>query len=383
MKKSLLFLAITVVTSNAQAAPIIYGKAFVTTDYVDSKADYAQGKDRPDDIAISNLQVNSNSSRIGVKGSEAISENTDVIYQLEYGSQIDGNNGNISLSSRDTYIGLTNKTFGELRFGRNTSILGYTDEVTHNKAYWDNLGNTKLESTKIVSALNTLDYIRQDNSVLWIAPKYNNLQLVMQYAVDESSNNDDDGYGATLKFDQDAGFTAAIAYSNDIEAKGSIDSLKLIEDKEVENSVNYGGKVIRGAITIDLNKYIKKPIALGLLYQQADYDFVGSDLEKGLIASAQIQLTSFARPTKMYLQYNKTDNLNGINNNDSNQLVLGGEYAFKDNIIGHSYVGKNSANYTDPMDITKSVADINVFALGAGLEYLFQFQKQILEAYLL
>ena len=371
MKQLLLFLAITFATSNAQAAPIIYGKAFVTTDYVDSKANYAQGKDRPDDIAISNLQVNSNSSRIGIKGSESISENTDVTYQLEYRSQIDGNNGNTSLSSRDTYLGLTNKTFGELRFGRNTSILGYADEVTHNKAYWDNLGNTKLDSTKIVSALNMLDYIRQDNSVLWIAPKYNNLQLVMQYAVDESSNSDDNGYGATLKFDQDAGFTAAIAYSNDIEAKGSIDSLKLIEDKEVENSVNYGGEVIRGAITIDLNKYIKKPIALGLLYQQADYDFIGSDLEKGLIASAQIQLTSFARPTKIYLQYNKTDNLNGINNNDSKQLVLGGEYAFKDNIIGHSYVGKNLANYTDPMDITHSVADINVFALGAGLEYLF------------
>ena len=67
----------------------------------------------------------------------------------------------------------------------------------------------------------------------------------------------------------------------------------------------------------------------------------------------------------------KTDNLNGISNNDSDQIVVGGEYNFKDNMIAHAYIGQNWADYTSPTDPTQSVADIEVFAVGAGLEYLF------------
>lgn len=377
MKKILLTFSIASFSSLAQADPEIYGKAFLTTDYVDNKADYSQAKEAPKDIDKSNLQVNSNFSRIGFRGSEAISDTTDIIYQLEYGVQIDGNGGNTTLGSRDTYLGLSNKTFGVLRFGRNTTILGYAYDVMHNRAYWDNLGNTKLDSTSIVSALNMIDYIRQDNSVLWIAPKYKNLQLIMQYAVDESSDSNNsaagNGYGATLKFDQDSGFIATIAYSKDIEAKGSIDSLNDIEGQEVEKSVNYGGNVIRGALSVDIDRYIDlvMPLKVGALYQQADYDFIDADTEKGLIISSKMDLNNLKRPAAIYLQYNQTDNLNGIVNNQSRQLVLGGEYEFKDNVIAHAYIGQNLADYTDPIDISASVADIKVVAIGGGLEYIF------------
>lgn len=375
MKKLLLASAITIVSiSVAQAAPQLYGKAFVTTDYVNGKADYNNRQNAPEDFDTDSVQINSNFSRIGLRGSEAITANTDVIYQLEYGTQVDGDTGDSAFTNRDTYLGIANKDYGEFRFGRNSSVFSYVYNPVVTRAYWDNLGKRTLNDSGGADALNMLDYTRQNNSVLWITPKYDGLGLVLQYAADEGSDDDSQsGYGASLTFDQGKGFTAGLAYSKDIEASGSINALDFANDDNLEGSVNYGGDAIRGGVTVDVDKYtnIAAPITLGLVYQQADYDFASSDKEKGLIVSGKMGLESFTNPASIYLQYNKTDNLNGISNNDSDQIVLGGEYQFKDNIIAHAYVGQNSADYTSPTDPTNSVADIKVFAVGGGLEYLF------------
>ncbi|MGM8897738.1 MULTISPECIES: porin [unclassified Psychrobacter] len=375
MKKLLLTSAIAIVSVPvAQAAPEIYGKAFLTTDYINDEADYTNRvDDAPEDSDVDSVQINSNFSRLGLRGSEAITANTDVIYRLEYGIDIDGDDSN-TFTSRDTYLGLVNKDYGEFRVGRNTSVLGYVYDPMVARAYWDNLGKRTLNDNGGVAALNMLDYTRSDSSVLWIAPEYKDLQLVVQYVADEGSddNKDKDGYGAALKLDKNS-YTAAIAYSKDIEASGSINTLDFVTDDNAEGLINYGGDAFRGTITVDLDEYIdmSTPLTLGAVYQQADYDFVGSHKEKGLIVSGKMALENFAHPASVYLQYNKTDNLNGIDNNNSDQIVLGGEYELKDNVIAHAYVGQNSADYTSPLDPTNSVADIKVFAVGGGLEYLF------------
>ncbi len=376
MKKLLLASAITMVSVPvAQAAPEIYGKAFLTTDYINGEADYDNRvDDAPQDSDVDSVQVNSNFSRLGLRGSEAITANTDVIYRLEYGVDIDSDDST-TFTSRDTYLGLVNKDYGEFRFGRNTSVLGYVYDPMVARAYWDNLGKRTLNDNGGVATLNMLDYTRSDSSVLWIAPEHKDLQLVVQYVADENSddNKNKDGYGAALKLDKGTGYTAAIAYSKDIEASGSINTLDFVTDDNVDGLINYGGDAFRGTVTVDLDKYIdiSTPLTLGAVYQQADYDFAGSDKEKGLIVSGKMALENLAHPASVYLQYNKTDNLNGIGNNDSDQIVLGGEYELKDNVIAHAYVGQNSADYTSPLDPTNSVADIKVFAVGGGLEYLF------------
>ena len=74
MKKLLLVSAIaTLSVSAAQAAPTVYGKAFVTANYVNAELD-RQSMDLPGDTINvnednSSVQVNSHSSRIGFKGS--------------------------------------------------------------------------------------------------------------------------------------------------------------------------------------------------------------------------------------------------------------------------------------------------------------------------
>ena len=391
MKKLLLTSAVaTLSISAAHAKPEIYGKIFMSADYVNSDADVNtlfNANERAEALTDYNekgVEINSNSSRLGIKGSEAITANTDVVYKLEYGTSVDGDDQ--SFKSRDTYLGVANKKLGEFRVGRNSSVLGYVNNVTLTEGYWDNLGTSKLKSENEVRALNMLDDSRQNNSIVWIAPKYKALplELALQYAADEKFEDSSNGFGASLMFDQGKGFTAGLAYSKDMDMADDINLLNPTDPKK-KNKVDYGGDVIRATATADLSKYIAAPLTMGVMYQQADYDFVGSEKEKGLVVSGEMGLTNFTKPASVYLQYNKTDNLNGFSDSNSDQIVLGGKYKFKKNVIAHAYVGKNSADYVAVGKVNKIngagkekferydviSSDINVFAVGGGLEYKF------------
>jgi uncharacterized NAD(P)/FAD-binding protein YdhS len=67
--------------------------------------------------------------------------------------------------------------------------------------------------------------------------------------------------------------------------------------------------------------------------------------------------------------------LNGLNNADSDQIVVGGKYMFKDNIIAHAYAGVNNADNVTYSYADDSLDPINgdaqVVVVGTGLEYLF------------
>jgi len=347
MKKLLLATAIAALSvSAANAAPTLYGKAFVTADYVNAEIDYPNGDTRADRDSDS-VQINSNSSRIGLRGSEAMTANTDVIYQLEYGTRVDGDTD--GFSNRDTYLGVINKQFGEFRAGKNQSTLDKINNVVVNDGYWDNLGGNTLEEDENYGGLNMADSSRINSSVIWMAPKYDGLplQLSLMYSADESfvesSKDRDSGFGAALMFDQGTGFTAGVAYDKD---------------------QNIAGDIIRGTATVVLGKYMAAPVTLGALYQVADFDYDrATKKEKGLVVSGALGLSNFARPATVYVQYNKTDNLDGIENFDSDQIVVGGKYFYKDNMIVHAYAGNNSADLGN--------TDADVLAIGGGLEYLF------------
>ena len=369
MKKLLLATAVAALSvSAAQAAPTVYGKVFVTTDYVNAEID-GQNMDNNNRINEDNgsLQVNSKLSRLGFRGSEAITANTDVIYQLEYGVKVDDSGSdNIGFKSRDTYLGLVNKDFGEFRFGRNYTVIDYINNVSVNEGYWDNLGSSTLNNNdSFANILTPTVGNRINNSIVWKAPKYNDLPLALalMYGADEdfiSESGRDAGYGASLMFDPGTGITAGIAYEQDMSVSGDI---------------------IRGSASVDLGKYIAAPVKLGVLYQEADYAGTTTATEDGLVVSAEMGLSNFARPASVYIQYDKTDNISGLENNDSNQVVVGGKYAFKNNMIAHAYAGLNSAELNNgrfgSRDEDGNVneidlrGDIDVLAIGGGLEYLF------------
>ena len=344
MKKLLLASAIAALSvSAANAAPTVYGKVFLTADYVDEEFDPSAAADR--DYNEDGVQINSQGSRIGFKGSEPMTANTDVIYQLEYGIDVDGDDGQ-SLKNRDTYLGINNKSFGEFRAGKNQSTTDYINNVIVNEGYWDNLGSTKLDSEQKVAALNMADSGRIANSIVWKAPKFEGVpvEFAAMYANDDDITGDNEsGWGVSAMFDQGAGYTLGLAYEDDLNLKGSM---------------------IRGTGTLDLATFNSGfPVTLGALYQEADYDY-GDKKEKGYVVSAQMGLTNFAKPATIYAQYNNTSDLDGVNGWDSDQIVVGGKYYYQKNMIAHAYIGQNDADLGN-------TGDAKVFAVGGGLEYKF------------
>ncbi|MBF0659242.1 porin [Psychrobacter sp. NG25] len=350
MKKLLLATAVAALSvSAANAAPTVYGKAFVGMDYVDIDDEWSNKNE-------DSVQINSYSSRLGFKGSEAITANTDVIYQYEVGINIDGNEGddnNIAFKSRDTFLGFKNDSYGELRFGRNTSVVDYVNNVvTSGSGFWDNLGSNQLDENE--NGYNMTDSGRRDNSVIWMAPKYNNLPLdvALMYkaneSLDDSTVDADAGFAASAMYDAGTGITFGAAYDND---------------------VNLDGDLLRATAAVDLSKYMAAPVTVGAMYQVADFDASqkmgtrGSEKEKGLVVSAKMGLNNFAKPAAVYIQYNNTDNLLGFSDADSDQIVVGGEYNYKPNMIAHVWAGQNSADLGG--------SDYDLLAIGGGLEYKF------------
>lgn len=103
MKKLLLAAAVTTLSlSAAQAAPTLYGKLNVSVD------SYDNGKDTV-------TELNSNASRLGVKGEEKLTEQLSAVYQAEWEVDVDG--GDDVFKKRNIFAGLKWANLGNLKAG--------------------------------------------------------------------------------------------------------------------------------------------------------------------------------------------------------------------------------------------------------------------------
>lgn len=320
MKKLLLATAVAALSvSAAHAAPTVYGKALVTVDYSDFDDE-------------STTKLNSTASRIGFKGAEALTANTDLVYQLEYGVEIDSDNGGTvkgksqnQFHSRDTYLGLSNKQYGTLVAGRLSAIddnINYVSQTVgqydgFNAAYWD--GD------------------RVNNAMAYFSPAYNGLQFMGMYAFEEDNASDlptdAEAFGVGVKYEPaNQPFRAGATYIK---------------------SGDFNTTRVSGAY--DLNNQI----GLGALYQISDLD--RSDKENLAAVSATYKT---ATPWTAYAQAEMTSNVGGFDGDDAQRLVLGGKYAFNANATGHVYAGYSNLEQ-------EGQDDQDGFGIGTGIEYKF------------
>ena len=109
MKKLLLAVAVTTFSLSAvQAAPTLYGKLNVTLDQID--------KNGFKDESVS--KVNSNASRIGIKGEEKLTDKLSAVYLAEWAISTDGSGSDTDLSARNRFIGLKSDGIATLKFGK-------------------------------------------------------------------------------------------------------------------------------------------------------------------------------------------------------------------------------------------------------------------------
>jgi predicted porin len=75
-----------------------------------------------DEAGESVVELQSNASRIGVKGTEELAKDLAAIYQLEWEVDPDGQDGSDNLSPRNQFVGLESR-FGTLKVGRHDTAL--------------------------------------------------------------------------------------------------------------------------------------------------------------------------------------------------------------------------------------------------------------------
>lgn len=330
MKKLLLASAVAALSiTAAQAAPTVYGKVYLTLDLQDGNKN-SKSKD-------SRSQLNSNASRLGVKGSENLTANTDLVYQLEYRLDVDVH-GKRNWESRDTYLGLAHKQYGTLVAGRLSAIDGYVDYA--NVTTGGVVGGD--------GVLASLDAPRANNTFAYFSPKYNDVQLMAMYTMDETKNGSGlgneslgrDAWGVGAKYEPDnAPVKAGVSY---IQA-GDLKAARLS-----------GAYAVNPALTA------------GALYQYTKRGKKDSKNESAFTVSANYKVAQ--TPWTAYGQIDVVDNFEGDKNHDKQRLVVGGKYAFNKSTTGHIYSG-----YLKDKVKTSTGAKVNAdsYGVGGGIEYKF------------
>ena len=341
MKKLAIASAIALASiSAAHAAPQVYGKAFLTADYVDTSydSDYrasATATRAPEDDSV--FKLNSNASRIGFKGSEELTDTTNLVYQLEYGIDVDANTD--QFYSRNTYIGLAHNTLGTLLAGRMDTPFktakGNADVFNANSS------TLSIDNTGPVGYVK-LGEERANNVLAYKSPTLVGMPITFTGAVSLSEQDNvaytgekdpnDNGYSASLAYDQN-GVYAAVGYDKNVGAEDT---------------------AWRVAGTVDMGKMnMVQGLVLGALYQNADLYNTNEDAKTWLV-SGKYSIAN--TPWTAKAQYISTD----FGTKDSEEVAVGAEYAFNKATTGHIYAGQISRdNYKDDTIV------------GTGIEYKF------------
>lgn len=152
MKRNLLALAVgaaILLPLTAQAAPTVYGRLNLSVDYMDIDAAGFEPQ----------WDVNSNASRIGVRGNEKLSDDFTAVFKAEW--EVDGDMAGFDLMGRERYVGLKHATLGTLRLGAIDSPLKTSEDMVD---VFNDLIN--LDMGNFVSGQERLD-----NSINYVSPK--------------------------------------------------------------------------------------------------------------------------------------------------------------------------------------------------------------------
>src|SRR5690606_27551832 len=107
MKKKLIAMVVSAaaaIPAVATADVTVYGRAHISADLLDDGKDYSE------------LNISSNSSRLGFKGNHEINPDLKAFFQIEQ-EVLFGSAGNSRLNTRDTFVGLSGD-FGAVQAGR-------------------------------------------------------------------------------------------------------------------------------------------------------------------------------------------------------------------------------------------------------------------------
>ncbi|ATZ67340.1 porin [Acinetobacter haemolyticus] len=391
MKKLLLAATVATLAMNAaQAAPTLYGKLNVTLDQIDKNG----FKDE------SVTKVNSNASRIGVKGEEKLTENLSAVYLIEWQIDADGDQSQ-SFSNRNRFIGLKSEGVGTLKVGQYDSY--FKTAAGNNQDIYND--HNELDMTAILAGEDRLKNVIGNNQDIYndhneldmtaILAGEDRLKNVIGFETDkkllgglafnimfqqgeESSTKENaangykgsrdgfgDGVSASITYDnKDYGLAAAVAGNYGIASKYGAYGLSGIYTD-----------AIRVTGSLDFTKLGFDGFVLGALWQTAQPtdDTVtttsGSDVTsyKGLQEDAYGVTAAYkipSTPIKLKAQYiSATTESNGRDDRKQDLYGLGADYQINKQARFYGVVGQQKRDWL--------VKDDKKTTIGLGMEYNF------------
>lgn len=165
-----------------------------------------------DEAAGEQVELQSNSSRIGVKGEEALNGNLKVIYQLEWGVNIDSEGNNDNLVPRNQFVGLEG-AFGTIKVGRHDTALKQA------QGDFDLFDDLEGDISKVFNGENRLkDYIGYVTPVFGQA-----FSATVNFFPGEDPQAGNDGVAdktsVSLQYETDLLYVA-VAHDNDVDGDG-------------------------------------------------------------------------------------------------------------------------------------------------------------------
>jgi predicted porin len=318
MKVILLILALCFTSFSFAEGPIggkVYGKANL------SLVDQDSGD-------TSGWNLNSNASRLGIKGESKISEELAVVYQVEYEVCIDsGDCKGQTFKQRNTFLGLKGN-FGMVSAGKHDTP-------------------TKLAAKK-VDLFNDLEgdiknafegENRVSNVVAYTSPKMNGFSATLAMIPAEGEDVDQDGQ-------DDTGLKDGLSYSINY-TKDNL-YLAIAGDQDIDEQ-----DLVRM-----IAQYQIDALTLGFLYQQ-NQDNLGAKDESGYFFSAAYSLNP---DITLKAQYGEIED--DIDGDKEQTLSLGADYKLAKNT-------KTFIFYTDNTDSEVGLSEDAFTAFGIGMEHKF------------
>lgn len=307
MRKNALLAALITLSAASNAAAVqVYGKANVSLNHTD-----ASNSDT--------LKLNSNASRIGVKGSYEVSEGLKAIYKFEYETFIDdGDDGSgDEFKQRNIYAGFQG--------GFGTIIAGKHDTPTKLAQgkidLFNDLPNADIKN--LIQGEN-----RVSNIVMYSTPKTNGLKATVAFVPGDDTGGGEDGISSAVSY-QSGDLSVTLAYDDGTAIDSSVETLtRLAAEYKVGNA------------------------KFGALFQQADE---GANDEDGYILSSSYKL---ANGVILKGQYGESDD----ETTEKTQIAVGADYKLNKK-------SKLFAYYSDIETETSTSSSVSTYAVGYEIKF--------------
>jgi predicted porin len=320
MKKSLIALAVAgVVAAPAAFAATsnvdIYGKLHVSVAFYD---------DQP--ASTEDMQISSNASRIGFKGSEDLGGGLKAIWQIESGLDIDEGSG--SWASRNSFLGLSGN-FGTALIGKHDTPLKLVGRAV------DLFGDTIADSRNVLGGGSDT---RANNVVAYISPNFSGFQFAGAWTNDVTNSATTGDVADRSAWNVNATYTngplfLGAAYgdgdyhdANSLEehwrlagsyAFGDFKVVGQYDALDSETSADYDAWMVGGQFTMG-------PMVFKANYMEGETDGVNADKEQWTIGMDY----NLSKRTSVYILYV-----------DGQNITLGGGAGTSDRIAGAAATG--------------------------------------------